>query len=151
MRFLAWAVFVISVCVSSLQAQTLSIGTTNTLGTFALDRQPTLSQSLGVRTSWTNMFLKTVTVCVYMSAPMTGTGGNPATIPASSVRVGGTSIVTGSTNCGVPTATKVASQFLLLSFNDSRTDTLTIDLNSYSAALPPDTYTGTINLVATTQ
>jgi hypothetical protein len=137
--------------VSSVPAQTLSIGTTNTLGSFTLDRQPTTSQNLSVRTSWTNLFFRTVTVCVYMSGPMTGTGANLSTITASSVRVNGTSIVTGSTNCGVPSATKVGSQNVILGFSGSRTDTLTIDLNSFSAALPPDTYTGTINLVATTQ
>ena len=131
-------------------AQSLSIGTTNTLTAFSLDRNPTLPQTLNVRTSWNTGFALSVQVCVYMSSPMAGTGGNAVTIPASTVRVNGTSIVTGSTNCGVPTATQIARQWFLFG-SSSRTDALTIDMSSFSAALPPDTYTGTINLVAVMQ
>ena len=136
--------------VPQASAQTLSIAATNTLTAFALNRDPTLSQTLNVRTSWNTGFALSVQVCVYMSSPLAGTGGNAVTIPASTVRVNGTSIVTGSTNCGVPTATQVARQYLLFG-SSSRTDALTIDMSSYSAALPPDTYTGTINLVAVMQ
>jgi len=134
----------------SAKAQTLSIAATNTLTAFALNRDPTLSQTLNVRTSWNTGFALSVQVCVYISAPLSGTGGNAVTIPASTVRVNGTSIVTGSTNCGVPTATQIARQYFLFG-SSSRTDALTIDMSSYSASLPPDTYTGTINLVAVMQ
>lgn len=150
MRFLLLASMAVLVCVASVTAQTLSIGTTNTLSTIPLTTNPTPSQVLNVRTSWTTGFSLSVTVCVYMSAPLSGTGTNAVTIPASTVRVNGTSIVTGATNCGVPTATQVARQFFLFG-SSSRTDALTIDISGYSAALPPDTYTGTINLVATIQ
>ena len=150
MRFLLLVNTVLLVCVASLSAQTLSIGTTNTLSTIPLTTNPTPSQVLNVRTSWTTGFSLSVTVCVYMSAPLSGTGTNVVTIPASTVRVNGTSIVTAATNCGVPTSTQVARQFFLFG-SGSRTDALTIDINGYSAALPPDTYTGTINLVATIQ
>ena len=144
------AVVAISFGVPKAEAQSLSIGTTNTLTAFSLDRNPTLSQTLSVRTSWNTGFALSVQVCVYMGSPMAGTGGNAVTIPASTVRVNGTSIVTGSTNCGVPTATLLARQFFLFG-SSSRTDALTIDMSSFSAALPPDTYTGTINLVAVMQ
>jgi hypothetical protein len=123
---------------------------TNTLTTIPLTTNPTPSQVLNVRTSWTTGFSVQLTVCVYMTAPLSGTPGNAVTIPASTVRVNGTSIVTGNTNCGVPTATQIARQFFLFG-SSSRTDALTIDMASYSAALPPDTYTGTINLVAVIQ
>jgi hypothetical protein len=144
-----WVVVALLLCASA-PAQTLSIGTTNTLSTIPLTTNPTPAQVLNVRTSWTTGFSLSVTVCVYMSAPLAGTPGNAVTIPASSVRVNGTSIVTGATNCGVPTATQIARQYFLFG-SSSRTDALTIDISSYSAALPPDTYTGTINLVAVIQ
>ncbi len=137
-------------CVTSSMAQTLSIAATNTLTTIPLTTNPTPSQVLNVRTSWTTGFSIQLTVCVYMTSPLAGTGTNVVTIPASTVRVNGTSIVTGATNCGVPTATQIARQFFLFG-TSSRTDALTIDINGYSAALPPDTYTGTINLVAVIQ
>jgi hypothetical protein len=85
-----------------------------------------------------------------MTSPMTGSPGNGTSIPTSSVRVDGVSIVTASTNCGIPTATQIWSKFLVFG-SGNHTEALTIDLNAYPANLEADTYNGTINLVAVLQ
>jgi hypothetical protein len=141
----------VSALVTSAVAQSsLTIATTNTLSAFSLTSDPTASQTLNVRTSWSVFFGYNLTVCVYMNAPMTGTAGNVATIPASSVRVNQASIVKAGTNCGVPTATLIGTKSWWLG-SGSMSNAIAIDIASYSASLPPDTYTGTINLVATAQ
>jgi hypothetical protein len=149
-KFCSWSLFAVLLCASSLPAQVLSIGTANPLNTFTLGPDPTDSQVLNVRTSWSAKIPGHVSICIYMSGPLTGSPGNSATIAASSVRVNGSSIVTGNSNCGVPDAVQIARP-VTSSGPGSRTDQLTILLASYSAALPPDTYTGALNLVATTQ
>ncbi len=85
-----------------------------------------------------------------MSGPMTGSNGNTEKIPASSVTANGSSIITGATNCGIAGAFVVVNSAQIKG-RSSRTDTMTLSIASYSANLPPDTYTGTINIVATTQ
>jgi hypothetical protein len=129
----------------------LSISTTNVLNAFALTTDPTPQQALNILTSWQSLTGPPVTasVCVYMSNPMAGSAGNSATISASSVRVNGVSIVTGTTNCGVPGVTLVWSG--RAHGTNSQTNSISINIGSYPASLPADTYTGTINLVATAQ
>ena len=137
-------------CALPAMGQTLTVAPTNTLSTFALTSNPTTAQTLNVRTAWSGALSWGLQVCVYMSAPMSGSPGNGTTIPASSVRVDGVSIVTATTNCGVPTATQIWSKFIVLG-SGNHTEAITIDLNSYPANLEADTYNGTINLVAVLQ
>ena len=91
---------------------------------------------------------------------MTGTGNNTDTIPASDVQVNGSSIVTGSTNCGIPSAFPVVTNSLIWilggpassrTTNGSRSDTLGISISGYPNNLEPDTYTGSINLIVSVQ
>lgn len=149
----------------------LSIGVQSTLPSFQLNSGPTTTQSLTVLSNWDFPFLSghwtsgNVSVCVYMSSPMKGTGNNTDTIPAGAVRVtpnGGSpsSIVTGSTNCGVASAYPVVTNVGISLFgltpetrtqNGYRQDTVGISISGYPSNLEPDTYTGTINLILTVQ
>lgn len=138
------------------QGQTLSISATNSLPQFQLTADPTPASPLTVRASWSifNIGQLNVGVCVFMNAPMTGTGSNTDTIPATAVQIDGTSIVTGGTNCGIPGARLVgsASYFCLIVCGGSPDDyTINVRLSGYAPALAPDTYTGTINLIAQAQ
>ena len=139
----------------------LSIGVQSTLPTFQLISNPTATNNLVVLTNWNfpTTLLAHLSTCVYMTLPMSGTGNNTDTIPASAVQVNGSSIVTGSTNCGIPSATPIVTNSVIWILgtgssgtrNGSRTDTLGISISGYPNNLEPDTYTGTINLVASVQ
>ncbi len=136
--------------------QSLSISATNSLPTFPLNADPTPASPLTVQANWNGWAFGqlTVNVCVSMTAAMTGTGSNTDTIPATAVQVNGTSIVSGSTNCGFPGASLVGTKthscfFFCGGFPDQYT--INVRLAGYSPSLLPDTYTGTINLIAQTQ
>jgi hypothetical protein len=148
------AVLFVAVAVPATGQTTLTI-TANTLSAFSLTSDPTSSQTLNITTTVGGFFLfiPQVGVCAYMSQSMQGTGGNSGIIGNTSVQLNNTSIVTGATNCGVATAASVASHASGFCFCGSKTynDTATVRIASYSATLPADTYTGTINLVATAQ
>ncbi len=140
----------------------LSIGVQSTLPTFQLVSNPTATNNLVVLTNWNfpTTLLAHLSTCVYMTLPMSGTGNNTDTIPASAVQVNNSSIVTGSTNCGIPSSTAVVTNSLIWVLggspssrtqNGSRTDTLGISISGYPSNLEPDTYTGTISLIASVQ
>jgi hypothetical protein len=147
-------------------AQTLSIGVQSTLPKFQLISSPTVTNNLTLLSNWNFPFLTghwlsgSVSVCVYMTSPMTGTGSNTDTIPASAVQVDGSSIVTGSTNCGIPSAFPVVTNAAISLFgttpatrtqNGSRSDTVGVSISGYPNNLEPDTYTGSINLIVSVQ
>lgn len=138
--------------------QSLTVSATTSLPQFQLTADPTPASPLSVRASWSGFYglfnQLTVSVCVYMSAPMSGTGVNTDTIPASAVQVNGSSIVTGTTNCGVPGAALVGSEAhnCFITCGGSPDDyNVNVRLAGYSPALSADTYTGTINLIAQAQ
>jgi hypothetical protein len=140
------------------QGQSLTVSATNSLPQFQLIGDPTPSSPLTVRASWTGFYgffnQLTVSVCAFMSMPMSGTGSNTDSIPASAVQVNGVSIVSGGTNCGVPAALLLGSQAHACFFTcgGSPDDyTVNVRLAGYSPALSADTYTGTINLIAQAQ
>jgi hypothetical protein len=152
---IAVAILVIATCGN---AQTLSVSATTSLPQFQLTADPTPASPLTVRASWSGFYglfnQLTVSVCVYMSAPMSGTGVNTDTIPASAVQVNGSSMVTGTTNCGVPGAALVGSEAhnCFITCGGSPDDyNVNVRLAGYSPALSADTYTGTINLIAQAQ
>lgn len=152
LRWLAGCAFVVLLSSLPVTAQSsLTISSTNVLSAFPLTSDPTSQQSLGILTSWTSQVGPplTASVCVYMNNPMQGSAGNSSTIAASSIRVNNVSIVTGSTNCGIPTATLVWTG--RIHGTGSQSNSINLNIASYSASLPPDTYTGTINLVVSAQ
>lgn len=156
-------VLLLAALAPALEAQTLSIGVQSTLPAFSLVSNPTATNNLVVLTSWNfpvlsgQWFSASFSMCVYMTSPMAGTGNNTDTIPATAVQVNGSSIVTGGTNCGTPSAFLVSSwstswlKACPSGPNCSRSDTAGIRISGYPSSLEPDTYTGTINLIATVQ
>lgn len=94
-----------------------------------------------------------------MGSDMTGTGVNTDRIPFSSVQInpnnsGWVSIQTPNTACGVVGATQVGttSKFVFLSVNSgSLSSTVPVRIAGYPANLMPDTYTGTITVIANAQ
>lgn len=133
---------------ASAAAQSISIASPGLAQPFALNQDPTSSQTLTINSSGRFLFWRTVRVCVYMTAPLTGTVGNPDNIPYSDVQVNGSSIVSGANNCGIQNATLVSATNTGLGFQWSRTDSISMRIAGYPSALSPDTYGGTINLIA---
>jgi hypothetical protein len=140
-------------------AESISIMAVAAMSPFNLDTDPTPPQSLTVRTDWDLHPLRdSVTICVYMDSPMIGTGGNPDTIPAANVQVDGSSIVGGGVNCAVANARLLSTNTILTrngpdpatrSRNGYKEDTISVRISGTSGLnLAPDTYSGTINLIA---
>lgn len=163
---IAVALLLVTAIAPVLRAQTLGIGVQSTLPKFQLVSNSTATNNLVVLSNWNFPFPTShwwsgnVSVCVYMTSPMTGTANNTDTIPASAVQVNGASIVTGSTNCGIPSAFPVVTNVAISYFgstpatktqNGSRSDTLGISISGYANNLEPDTYTGSINLIVSVQ
>jgi len=149
-------VFVLLVVAVALPAmgQTLSLSASS-LSTFPLTSDPTTTQTLTVTTNVGGFFLviPQTTVCAYMTANMAGKPGNTGSIPDTSVQMNSTSIVTGSTNCGVATAYQIANHAGAFCFCGTKTytDSVTVRIAGYPTTLEADTYTGTITLIATAQ
>jgi hypothetical protein len=153
--------------VAPIQAQsTLTIAAPSAIPTFQLDNTgTTATNNLTASTNWNfgvssgHFFSAQLSICLSMTAPMKGTGTNTDTISQNLVRVNGSSIVTGGTNCGVATAYQVVTVDLSWlgnspsnrTYNGSRSDTVGISISGYPANLESDTYTGTINLIASVQ
>jgi len=109
-------------------------------------------QPLTITTSWIGKLNATVRTCISLTAALTGTAGNPDTIPPANImvtyRTTTTSIV-GTNGCGIPKGLQVnrrrvrnvrnGSIIVTLQFQAINTDTLAAD-----------TYTGTINIISTT-
>lgn len=134
--------------------QTLTISS-NTLTAFQLTTNPTSSQTLTVTTVVGGFFfaIPQTSVCAYMTQNMNGSAGNTTSIPDSSVQMNNTSIMTGSSNCGVTNAYQIANHASAFCFCTSKTynDSATVRIASYPTTLEADTYTGTITLVAVAQ
>ena len=150
-----------AVSVPALYAQdSLSIGVQSTLPKFQLTGSTTSTNNLVVITNWkvTSTLFAHLSTCAYMTGPMTGTGNNTDTISQNFVQVNGASIVTGSTNCGIPSATPIVTNQLIWilgsgnsALSGSRSDPLGVSISGYPSNLEPDTYTGTISLIASVQ
>jgi hypothetical protein len=127
-------------------AQALSISANDL--TFWLTQDPTASQTLTIITTWQRASSNQLNVCLYMTAPLVGTGTNTATIAASSVQVNGTALGVGNgkPQCGVHGAQLIS--VTNVSNSGSRTDTPSVRIANYPTTLPVDTYTGQISLVA---
>ncbi|HLH08303.1 MAG TPA: hypothetical protein VKW78_13780 [Terriglobales bacterium] len=167
LRHLRLVLLIMTAAALSAHAQaTLTISAPAALPQFQLTSITTATNNLVIQTNWnfpfgsSHWWSANLSICVYMSLPMTGTGTNTDTIPATAVQVNGSSIVTGGTNCGVPNAYPVVTNSALSFFgkapsgttqHGSRSDTLGISISGYPANLESDTYTGTINLIATVQ
>jgi hypothetical protein len=143
---------------------TLTVAVTSPLPTFQLTGGPTTASNLTIQTYWSLnscWFLCTanIYVCVYMDADMSGTGVNTDTIPFSSVQInpnnsGWSSIRTSNTACGVVGATQVGptSKFVWVNVNSgSVSSTVPVRIAGYPVDLMPDTYTGTITVIANAQ
>jgi hypothetical protein len=150
---------VVAVPVAHAQ-DSLSIGVQSTLPIFQLTGTSTSTNNLVVITNWkvTSTLFAHLSTCAYMTGPMTGTGNNTDTISENFVQVNGASIVTGSTNCGIPSATPIITNQLIWflgsgnsALSGSRSNTLGISISGYPSNLEPDTYTGTIYLIASVQ
>jgi hypothetical protein len=140
------------------RAQSMSITALGSLPVFNLTGDTTPNSSITIRSDWNlpQAFIGRVDVCVFMSNGMTGTGTNEDSIPANSVIVNNSSIVSGTTACGVANARQLSTQIIFPNLGQSpkhRTiqgwteDSMTVRLQGYPAALSPDMYTGVINLI----
>lgn len=96
----------------------------------------------------------TVSVCVYLSGPLTGAAGSAVTIPASRVEAksegsGGFKPLSG-TACGQVNGLLVATVPINKANrkDGSQIDSLVLRVNEAGMSLPPDTYTGTLNILA---
>ena len=151
-----FVVFAVVVLLSSVAAfgQTLTISA-NTLTTFALTSDPTSSQTLTVTTVVGGFFftIPQTSVCAYMTQNLKGSTGNTTSIPDTSVQLNNTSIMTGTTNCGVTNAYQIANHASAFCFCTSKTytDSATVRIASYPTTLEADTYTGTITIVGVAQ
>src|SRR4051794_28205564 len=160
-RMLLLAILLIASSEMARAQDSLSISVQGSLPKFQLLVDPTPANTIVLQTDWniTSALWGNVYVCVSMSAPMTGTGSNTDSIPATSVQANGTPILTGSTACGIPGALQVATGFIWFlgnkpstrMTNGERLDTVDFRLAGYPANLSPDTYTGTITVIANAQ
>ncbi len=114
-----------------------------------------------VTPAWTtNWNLKpsrtSVAVCVFLSGPLAGTGGNLDTIPAANVQgqpggVGPFAALTGS-GCGQVNALTISTTVITGANrkNGSKSDSVAAQINETGIvpALSADTYSGTLNIIA---
>jgi len=149
-----WIVAVAFMLVTPLlQAQwvTLRVSTT-TLPTLTATGTSSDQQSMTITTSWTGRLNATVRTCVYMLTALTGTNGNPDTIPQANIMVtygATTRSIVGTNGCGVATGLQVNSRRVRNTRNGSFTVPLQFQAIN-TGTLAADTYTGTINIIATT-
>ena len=143
-----WLLLILLLIATCAEAQdTLTVGVTTPLSTFSLTTDPTPIQTTTVKTDWNMSFSWSITVCAFMTMPMTGTGANTDSIPASAVQLNGTSIVSSSTSCGVVGARQLWSSIFVFG-SGSKSYSMNFGLAGFPALLAPDTYTGTITFVA---
>jgi len=151
-----WMVLVAFLFVTPLlhAQKNLTVTVTSSLGVLTAAGSSSNQQSMTVTVSWSATGPKNsgyVTTCVYMTAPLTGTGGNPDRIPAADIMVtsaSGTSSIVSSGGCGVTTALQVDST-PVSNFHSGGTINISMQFQAMNTgALAADTYTGTINIIA---
>jgi hypothetical protein len=151
-KFLAVGVLVCALLVVArpLRAQSLTVSVVSPLPGLTVDGTSSNSGSMTIRTSWNTRgrYYGLVATCLYMNAPLTGTGGNPDTIAAASVRItlpnGTTQSIVGSGDCGIPTSTRIT-------WNSGRSGNANATVGfqvTNLGNLGADTYSGTIYVVA---
>lgn len=138
------------VCAQPLRAQSLTVSVVSPLPNLTVNGTSTNTGSMTVRTSWNagGRYLGWVETCLYMNAPLTGTGGNPDTIAAANVQItlpsGTTQSIVGSGDCGVPTSTRIT-------WNHGQSGNANASVGFQVTSLGnlgADTYSGTVNVVA---
>ena len=129
----------------------LTVTVTSPLPTLTAVGNSSDQQSMTVTVSWSHGgrgWSGTLSTCVYMTAPLTGTNGNTDTIPPANIMVTsakGTSSIVSSGGCGVSTALQVDSRSL--SFFQASSYTVPMQFQAVNTGnLAADTYTGTINI-----
>lgn len=135
-----------------LRAQSLTVSVTSPLPNLTVTGTSTNSGSMTISTRWTGAtghYQGWAYTCLYMNAPLTGTGGNPDTIAAANVQItlpgGTTESIVGNGDCGVPTSTRIASNYGRPSGNATTTVGFQVtNLGNLGAG----TYSGTVNVVA---
>src|SRR5574337_237225 len=97
----------------------------------------------------------TVTVCVYLSGALTGTGANTDTIPVANILAqangGGSFLAMTGNGCGQAGNAFVVNTYTLATVgrkNISKNDNVSLEINNSALSLEPDTYSGTLNIVA---
>ncbi len=152
--------------ITATKGETLSVAAVTTNGAFDLDGVlSSQTANVAITTTWNLKPLRAtnVWVCATMPNPMAGNTGNGDSIPQSKINAKPNSGSYGSidatiSNCGLTKGVLVNTYPLSPSTqanhkNISKADTLSVQLNLTAAdvtALQPDTYTGTINIVAYT-
>ena len=131
----------------------LTVTVTSPLGTLMAAGSSSDQQSMTVTASWSATGPPNsgyVTTCVSMTAPLTGTGGNPDTIPAANIMVtsaSGTSSIVSSGGCGVTSALQVNST-RVSNYHSGGNINISMKFQAINTgALAADTYTGTINII----
>jgi len=139
------------VCAQSLKAQSLTVSVISPLPNLTVNGTSTNTGSMTIKTTWNTggHYLGLVETCLYMTAPLTGTGGNPDSIAAAKVQItlpnGTTESIVGGGDCGVPTSTRIAWNLGVLSGNVNASVGFQVTGLGNLAA---DTYSGTVNVVA---
>jgi hypothetical protein len=151
-KFVAVGVLVcaLSLVVQPLSAQSVTVSMVSPLPSLAVNGTSTNIGSMTVRTSWDGgrRSVGLVATCLYMNAPLTGTGGNPDTIAAANVQItlpnGTTQSIVGGGDCGVPTSTRIT-------WNLGRSGTANASVGfqvTNLGNLGADAYSGTVYVVA---
>ncbi len=153
--------------ITATKGETIGVSVVTTNGAFNLDGDlSTQTANVAITTTWNLKPLRAsnVWVCATMPNPMNGNAGNGDSIPQSKVSAkanGGSSVLMSAaqTQCAQTTGVLVNTYTLSPSSqgnhkNISKADTLSLQLTPLTAAditnLQPDTYTGTINIIAYT-
>ncbi len=153
-----WMVLVAFLLVAPmLHAQNrLTVSVTTPLPTLTAVGNSSDQQTMAVTTSWAQggrNWWGNVTTCVYMTAPLTGTNGNPDTIQPANIMVTatgiGTTSIVSSGGCGVATALQVNSTFEIFFWAGSLTVPMQFQAVN-TGNLAADTYSGTINIIVVT-
>ena len=138
------------VCTQPSRAQSLTVSVVSPLPNLTVNGTSTNTGSMTVRTSWNagGRYLGLVATCLYMNAPMSGTGGNPDTIAAANVQItlpnGTTESIVGGGDCGVPTSTRITWNLGQSGNANASVGFQVTGLGNLGA----DTYSGTVNVVA---
>lgn len=149
----------VPVALSATKPESLSVTlTTGGPVTFALNGGTTTGSVVPAwTTNWNLDPQRTqVQVCVFLSGALTGTGGNTDTIPPANVlaqpdATGSFTALTGSA-CGQSNALSISTHAITLSNrkNGSANDSVGLEINETSPpiTISPDTYSGTLNILA---
>jgi len=154
-----WMVLVAFLLVAPLlhAQRNLTVSVTSPLATLTAAGNSSDLQSMTVTSTWggSGGFFNfgNVATCVSISSPLTGTNGNPDTIPQANIMVTATTIgtasIAGPGGCGSPIGLQVDTTGEWFLFAGSRTVTMQFQAIN-TGNLAADTYTGTINILVAT-